>query len=146
MRTRFARYLMRVVALLALVSGLGGTGFAETAKTSESPIVIGAADIEESIGDKSKLLGQLRAVAVVRDGSSVGLRLYGIRTGSIWARMGLEDGDIVLRAGDEDVVNPASLYEFLGRLGKSGVGSVTIERRGSAVTKQYEVSKTGAVG
>lgn len=74
--------------------------------------------------------GSVRLVPWGSDGLPRGIRIYGIRPGSIFARLGLEDGDVVLSVEGVPLVAPESALAAYEMLKTRGHASLVLERRG----------------
>src|SRR5262245_39582848 len=72
-------------------------------QTGENAWLVDRREIAGALGNTSGLLTQLRAVAEVRDGRPAGFRLFRIREESLFARLGLRDGDVVERVNGTEV-------------------------------------------
>lgn len=109
----------------------GGAAAEERAEPAAAPVRVSAEERIRRTGDDawivdrralagsdgmSGLLTQLRAVAEVRDGRPAGFRLFQIRQDSLFARLGLRDGDVVRRVNGAEIAEPAALLGFLDRL------------------------------
>lgn len=69
-------------------------------------IVVATKDLDAALENLPLLLSQARAVPYFKEGKAIGLRLFAIRPGSLYEKIGLLNGDI-LRA-----VNDKSLGDF----------------------------------
>jgi general secretion pathway protein C len=85
-------------------------------RTAENAFVVDRREVAGAVGNMSGLMTQLRAVAEVRDGRPAGFRLFQIRDDSLFARLGLRNGDVVERVNGAPVADPAALLAFLDRL------------------------------
>jgi general secretion pathway protein C len=82
-------------------------------RTGENAFVVDRRELAGATDNMSALVTQLRAVAEVRDGRPAGFRLFQIRDGSLFARLGLRDGDVVRRVNGSPVADPTALLGFL---------------------------------
>jgi general secretion pathway protein C len=85
-------------------------------RTGENAYVVDRRELSTALDGMSGLMTQLRAVAEVEDGRPAGFRLFQIRDDSLFARLGLHDGDVVRRVNGAAVGEPAALLAFLERL------------------------------
>src|SRR5262249_22929770 len=72
-------------------------------RTGENAFVVDGRELAGAVDNMSGLLTQASAVAEVQDGRPAGLRLFQIREGSLLARLGLRDGDVVQRVNGQPV-------------------------------------------
>ena len=108
-------------------------------RTGENAWLVDRREIAGALGNTSGLLTQLRAVAEVRDGRPAGFRLFRIREESLFARLGLRDGDVVERVNGTEVHDPAALLRFLERLGHEPRVALDIVRAESPRTLVYDL-------
>jgi general secretion pathway protein C len=108
-------------------------------RTSENAFIVDRREIAGAVDNMSGLLTQLRAVGEVRDGRPAGFRLFQIKGGSLFARLGLQDGDVVQRVNGTAVAEPAALLAFLSRLGKEPRVALDIVRGDTPRTLVYDL-------
>jgi hypothetical protein len=108
-------------------------------RTSENAFIVDRREIAGAVDNMSGLLTQLRAVGEVRDGRPAGFRLFQIKGGSLFARLGLRDGDVVQRVNGTAVAEPAALLAFLSRLGKEPRVALDIVRDDTPRTLVYDL-------
>src|SRR6266849_846640 len=85
-------------------------------RTAENAFIVDRREVAGAVDNASGLMTQLRAVAEVRDGRPAGFRLFQIRDDSLFARLGLQNGDVVQRVNGAQVADPGALLAFLQRL------------------------------
>jgi general secretion pathway protein C len=108
-------------------------------QTAENVFIVDRRELAGAVDSMSALLTQLRAVAEVRDGRPAGLRLFQIRDGSLFARLGLRNGDVVQRVNGSAVADPATLLGFLTRLGHEPRVALDIVRADAPRTLVYDL-------
>lgn len=108
-------------------------------RTGENAYLVDRREITGALGNTSGLLTQLRAVAEVREGRPAGFRLFRIREESLFARLGLRDGDVVERVNGTEVHDPAALLRFLERLGHEPRVALDIVRADAPRTLVYDL-------
>ena len=85
-------------------------------RTAENAFIVDRREVAGAVDNMSGLMTQLRAVAEVREGRPAGFRLFQIRDDSLFARLGLRNGDVVQRVNGSQVADPTALLAFLQRL------------------------------
>jgi general secretion pathway protein C len=108
-------------------------------QTGENAFVVDRRELSNGVEGMSGLLTQLRAVAEVRDGRPAGFRLFQIRDQSLFARLGLRDGDVVQRVNGTAISEPAALLGFLQRLGEEPRVALDIVRADQPRTLVYDL-------
>jgi general secretion pathway protein C len=108
-------------------------------QTSATAFVVDRRELTTVADDMSGLLTQLRAVAEVREGRPAGFRLFQMKEGSIFRRLGLQNGDVVQRVNGEAVSDPATLLAFLQRLRSEPRVALDIRRGADRQTMVYDL-------
>jgi general secretion pathway protein C len=108
-------------------------------RTGENAFVVDRRELTGAVDNASALLTQLRAVAEVRDGRPAGFRLFQISAGSLFARLGLQDGDVVRRVNGTAIAEPTALLGFLARLDSEPRVALDIVRGDSPRTLVYDL-------
>ena len=108
-------------------------------RTGENAFLVDRRELAGAVDNMSGLLTELRAVAEVRDGRPAGFRLFEIRDGSLFARLGLHDGDVVQRVNGSPIADPAALLAFLQRLRTEPRVALDIVRRDAPRTIVYDL-------
>ncbi len=94
------------------------------------PVVyIDSAMVNSILENQALLMRSARIVPEVRDGRTVGVRLYGMaEPTSLMRRLGFENGDTLYTINGLDVTEPQHALEAYAKLRSSRVFSVLIER------------------
>jgi general secretion pathway protein C len=108
-------------------------------RTSENVWTVDRRELDGALDGTAGLMTQLRAVAEVRDGRPAGFRLFQIRNDSLFARLGLRDGDVVQRVNGRQIAEPAALLGFLDRLKHEPRVALDIVRADAPRTLVYDL-------
>ncbi len=81
-------------------------------------------EVDNAIAHLPELLTKARVVPNFTDGKPDGFRIFAIRKDSLYARIGLQDGDILQRVNDIEVRNPQNFLQVFDQL--KGESSITI--------------------
>jgi S1-C subfamily serine protease len=84
-------------------------------------------------------LARGRTVSIGRNGKPLGVRLFGIRPGSVLAKLGLASGDIVLSVNGMALTLPDPTLAVSRLLIDATAAKVEIERGGTPVTLVYKI-------
>jgi general secretion pathway protein C len=115
----------------------GGTA-ATTAPAPAGTTVISRSEIDAGLQDMGSLLRQAQIRPYFNAGVPDGFLISNIRSGSIYRRMGIMDGDIIQKVNDRPIRTADDMTGLLGVL-KSGSGlSLTVKRRGKQETLNYQ--------
>jgi general secretion pathway protein C len=82
---------------------------------------------------------QARMVPVYKDGVAHGLKLFAIRSDSLYTKVGIQNGDVIKRINGFDLNRPEKALEIYSKLKDSNRIDIEIERNGSLLRKTYNV-------
>jgi general secretion pathway protein C len=94
---------------------LGGAG-AGIVSSGGDDFVVEEAELDKGLENLPLLLTQARAVPYFKDGRSIGLRMFAIKTGSLYEKVGLRNGDILKNINGNslgDISQALKLFEQL---------------------------------
>ncbi len=118
-----------------------------TPRTGGGPVIaadqkefsISETELSEEMANLPRLLSQARAVPYFRNGVSVGMRLFAIRRGSLYEKLGLKNGDIVKSVNNTSLADPAEALKIFEQLKSERDISVNVERMGEDSTLHYRI-------
>ncbi|GMU10092.1 hypothetical protein ASNO1_63460 [Corallococcus caeni] len=96
-------------------------------------------DVTEALTHLDELMMQARVVPSFRDGRTVGFKLFSIREGSLYSRLGLRNGDVLQRINGLDLDSPDKALEAFHTLRDARRVELQIERGGAPVRKVFDV-------
>ena len=96
-------------------------------------------EVTQALANLPQLLSQARAVPYFRNGQSIGMRLFAIRTGSLYEKLGLKNGDIVTAVNDSSLSDPTQALKLFEQLKSQRQIAVKLERNGSSVDLKYSI-------
>lgn len=99
-------------------------------------ITVAHDDLQKSLGNINSLLTQVRIRPLIKNGKADGLILSHIKPASIFAKLGLKNGDVVKRIDNKVIKSPEDAFEFYNRL-KSGTELSLEIGRGSETKTLY---------
>lgn len=82
---------------------------------------------------------QARLVPAMERGKQVGIKVFGIATGSPYERLGLRNGDVLQRIAGKHLQRPEQLVEALGHPGDGSALKVDLLRRGQPITQIWHI-------
>jgi general secretion pathway protein C len=83
---------------------------------SENEFVVSRAEVDGALENMSQLFTQIRAVPHFEGGASVGFRLFAIRRGSLFDRIGLKNGDIIRSINGTEMNDPTKAVALMQEL------------------------------
>jgi general secretion pathway protein C len=108
-------------------------------KTGESAYLVDRREVENAVANLNEVITQARAVPVLSEGKSNGFKLFSIRPGSIFEKIGLADGDIVQRVNDTELTDPSKAVGLLEEIQSMGQIRVNFVRSGKLHTNTYTI-------
>ncbi len=105
--------------------------------TTGATITLSKSDLEKSLKNLGQLLTQVRVRPRIKDGKPDGLELARIKRGSLFARLGLKNGDIVQKINGRPINSPDDVFSLYQRLKSGSQVSVDIIRSGETKTITY---------
>ena len=108
-------------------------------KMSDSEYVIDEETVENALGNINQLLTQIRVVPNFQDGKPDGFKVFAIKPNSLFAEIGLKNGDVIRKVNDQDISSPEKALGLFQELRNEKNLSVEISRRGQSQTLNYEI-------
>jgi hypothetical protein len=107
------------------------TGFAQGVRCTQDKCTVERALFDRLLQDPGQLAREARVVPA----PDRGLKLYGIRSGSLAALVGLENGDLVVALDGAPLVDLTSTMAAFSKLKSASSLVLTVERGGKTLTK-----------
>ncbi len=94
---------------------------------------------KSAIQNMGELLTQARVVPNMSSGNISGYRIFAITPGSLYANIGLHDGDVIHSVNGIQVTTPESALQLFQQLQNERRFTVNIDRNGQPMTLNYTV-------
>lgn len=98
------------------------------------------AERDELLGDADRLARTLRVVPQLSDGAMVGYRVFGVRAESPLAKLGLQNGDVLLSVNGHRLTSPERVAELQARLRAAREVEVLLSRANAPVVLSIKVA------
>jgi len=108
-------------------------------KVGENSFVMDRREVEGVLQDFNKLLTQIRVVPHFADGNPDGFKIFNIRPGSLFASLGMVNGDIIKRVNGLDITGPEQALQMFQQLRDESQVTVDLERFRKNLTLNYEI-------
>jgi general secretion pathway protein C len=108
-------------------------------QSASDTYLIDRREVDHAIENLNSLITEVRAVPFMRDGNNMGFRLFAIKPGSIFERMGLKNGDVVQNVNGTQLTDPSKATGLLGELQTADVITVDLIRQNKPSTLTYNV-------
>lgn len=106
---------------------------------SEHHYVIRRALFKELMDNPDQLARQARVVPHYKDGTTQGFKLYGIRRGSIFRRLGIKNGDRITSVNNQKLGTPSQSIAVFERLKRARRLELQLHRRGKPIELVVEL-------
>lgn len=108
-------------------------------KIGDDRYLVAQAEVEHSMSNLSELFTQMRAVPNMQDGKTNGFRLFAIRSGSLFQKIGLQNNDVVQRINGIELNDPGKAMSLFQDLQGETRLAVDVVRGGETRTLSYEI-------
>jgi len=107
--------------------------------TTRNSITLDRQEITESLDNIGDILSQVRVEPYMQGGKAAGLQVSDISPGSIFASMGLEDGDVVQAVNNRQIKSPDDVVAFYQDLKSASRLNLLITRDGRRRVLNYNI-------
>ncbi|MEI6080047.1 MAG: type II secretion system protein GspC [bacterium] len=114
------------------VSSAGGVK-----QIGEGRILLDRGELNKSLSDINSLLSQARAVPNFENGAISGFKLFDVQPGSIYQKLGAQNGDIIKSVNGTEIKDPAAAMNLFQKIQTTNKLDFVINRNGE--TKNYSV-------
>lgn len=107
----------------------------------EAPNQYGVArsTVDDALNNLSSLATQARIVPAFEGGKPVGFKLFSIKPGSLYSKIGLQNGDVINRINGYEMSSPEKGLEVYQKLKDSSNVDLEIKRRGKPLKLGYTI-------
>ena len=117
-------------------SGVNGSG---VKKMSDGKWMVDQREMLASTENMGQILTQARALPYLEQGKTVGFRISEIVPGSLYEKIGIQNGDVIHRVNSQDVDDPAKFFQLYQGLKSERNISIDLLRGGQRQTLNYEI-------
>jgi len=104
---------------------------------SKNSIIVRKSEIDEAMKDMGKILTQARIRPYFSAGKSDGFIINRIKKGSIFQKMGMQNGDIIQGVDGQPIKSPDEMLELYNGLKSGSAINLDIKRKGEAQSLEY---------
>ncbi len=105
----------------------------------DGEITVREAELQNALNNLPQLLSQARAIPYFRNGKSIGMRIFAIRKGSMYEKLGLKNGDILKNINSNSLSDPSQALRLFNELKTEKSISVILERAGMDKKLHYSI-------
>jgi len=129
----------RTVPAQAAPISPGGPDSSGITQTAENEFTVPKTEVDSALENMSQLFTQIRAVPHFEGGESVGFRLFAIRRGSLFDKIGLKNGDILRSINGNPMNDPSKAMTLMQELRDATNLRVEATRNQQPVTLTYNI-------
>jgi general secretion pathway protein C len=96
--------------------------------------------LDSTLSDLNKIATQARIVPSFKNGVANGFKLFSIQPGSLYASIGVENGDVIQRVNGYEINSPEKALELYQKLRESQHVTIELERGGQSIRKEYNIT------
>jgi general secretion pathway protein C len=96
--------------------------------------------IDSTLSNLNSIATQARIVPSFKNGVASGFKLFSIQPNSLYASIGIENGDVIQRVNGYEINSPEKALELYQKLRESSHVTIELERGGQVVRKEYNIS------
>ena len=112
------------------VSGSKGRGVKNVIKVKKT-------DIDKAFKNMGKMLAQVRIRPYFSSGKPDGFMVSRIKPGSIFQKMGMQNGDIIQSVNDQPIKSPDEMLKLYNKMKSGSAISLNIKRKGETQNLRY---------
>jgi general secretion pathway protein C len=108
-------------------------------KLSENRYQIERSTVNNALANMNDLAMQARIVPSFKNGQPNGFKLFSIRPDSLYAKIGIQNGDVIQRLNGFDMNSPDKALEAYTKLKSANAIDMQVERNGQTVNYHYGI-------
>lgn len=116
----------------------GGEG---VTKVSETQYEIEGGEIDRALGNLNEVATQARIVPSFQNGKADGFKLFSIKPGSIYSKIGLQNGDVIRKINGYEINSPDKALEIYQKLRDASSVQIELKRRGREMNLGYSIKR-----
>ena len=121
------------------IVALRNNGGAGVKKLSDGRFMVDQREVLASTENMSQILTQARALPYMEHGKTVGFRISEIVPGSIYTKIGLQNGDVIQKVNSQDIDDPAKFFQLYQGLREEKSIAIDLIRGGQRQTLNYDI-------
>lgn len=120
-------------------AGAPAAGGERIRKTADNKFLIDRRELESTVANINEVFTQARAVPYFENGKTVGFRVFAIKPGSVFEKIGLQNGDVINRVNGVELTDPTKAISLFTELQNEGHIAVDLQRNKQAKNFSYEI-------
>jgi general secretion pathway protein C len=115
------------------------TGSPTIEKVAPNQFNVSRSEVDRTLADFNKVLTEARAVPNFENGVAAGYKLFQIVPGSIYDKLGLQNGDVISGVNGSIINDPGKAFEMLNELKTSNHLELQIKKDGKPLNYIYDI-------
>ena len=116
-----------------------GDSSGSVTKTGDGEYDVDKSLVDSALSNLSEVATKARIVPSFKNGKPNGFKLFSIKPGSIFAKIGLQNGDVIQKINGYEMNSPDKALELYQKLKDSTNVSIDLQRRGRAKSFSYSI-------
>lgn len=108
-------------------------------RMSDGKYMVDQREVLASTENMNQILTQARALPYLEQGKTVGFKISEIVPGSIYEKIGLQNGDVIQKVNSQEVDDPAKFFQLYQGLRNERNIAIDLIRGGARQTLNYEI-------
>ena len=108
-------------------------------KLSEGKWAVDQREVASNTENMNQILTQARALPYMENGKTAGFRISEIVPGSIYEKIGLQNGDVIQKINAQDMDDPGKFFQMYQGLKEEKNITIDLMRAGQRQTLNYEI-------
>jgi general secretion pathway protein C len=108
-------------------------------KTGSNKWTIDKAEIDKTLSNLNNIAMQARIVPSFKNGEANGFKLFAIRPGSVYSKLGIQNGDIIHKINGYAINSPDKALEIYQKLKNARAVDIELTRRGKSQNLNYTI-------
>ena len=120
-------------------TGVPAAGGEKIRKTGDDKFMIDRRELEKTVDNLNDVFTQARAVPFFQDWKTFGFRVFAIKPGSVFEKIGLQNGDVIQRVNGVELTDPTKAISLFTELQNEGHIAVDLKRNQQSKSFSYEI-------
>ncbi len=108
-------------------------------KIAEGKYVVSQSELEKTLSNLNDVAMQARIVPNFEGGKANGFKIFNIKSGSIYEKIGLRNGDVIQKINGFEINSPDKAFEVYQKLKDAKAINIDINRGGSSMSFDYTI-------
>lgn len=108
-------------------------------KISDTQYRVERAEVDRALNNLAEVSTQARIVPSFKNGVANGFKMFSIKPGSIYSKIGLQNGDVIHKINGYEMNSPDKALEIYQKLKDATGVQLELERRGTGMTVNYSI-------